>query len=60
MIDWLKNRLASFGLVPDQTAYEFGCIQEWPLDYGNDQRLAELLSSRPADLLGQSDHRPKF
>jgi hypothetical protein len=57
MIDWLKNRLTSFSSTPDQAAYEFGCVQEWPLDYGNDQRLAELLANRPAKLVGQSARR---
>ena len=60
MIDWLKKRLTSFSSAPDQVAYEFGSVQEWPLDYGNDQRLAELLASRPAKLLGRSGRRAKL
>lgn len=60
MIDWLKKRLTSFSSAPDQVAYEFGRVQEWPLDYGNDQRLAELLASRPAKLLGRSGRRAKL
>jgi hypothetical protein len=60
MIDWLKKRLTSFSSAPDQVAYEFGRVQRWPLDYGNDQRLAELLASRPAKLLGRSGRRAKL
>lgn len=60
MIDWLKNRLTSFSSAPAQVTYEFGCTQEWPLDYGNDQRLAELLANRPAKRLGQFGRRSKL
>jgi hypothetical protein len=59
-IDWLKKRLTNFSSAPDSVAYEFGGVQEWPLDYGNDQRLAELLASRPAKLLGRSGRRAKL
>jgi hypothetical protein len=48
MIDWLKRLLTSINSASGQAAYELGCAQEWPLDYGNDQRLAELLASLSA------------
>ena len=66
VIGWLKNRVTKSRYVSDQAVSDFTRVardQSLPLDYGNDQRLAELLASNDdpagnmaeiAKLLGQS------
>lgn len=61
ILSWIRDRLASCNFGIDQPDYNLCCIaedQQLPLDFGNDWRLAELLGTQPARLLGPSrnDH----
>jgi hypothetical protein len=66
ILSFFKNHFTNSRYASDQAIYDFARVardQELPLDYGNDRRLAELLTGNEdaagsleqiANLLGQS------
>ena len=66
ILSFFKKHFTNSRYASDQAIYDFACVardQELPLDYGNDRRLAELLTGNEdaagsleqiANLLGQA------